>query len=102
MSATKLCQPSVADNDIKHVLPNLDKVGDVESRDPARASGSRKPWVIKRAFARGLPSGCFDHLRMKCALSTRWSVVQVGELAYLIGEEAFQLLALGFNEGNPV
>ena len=36
-------------------------VGDEVGTVPAQASGSMKPRTIKRAFARGVPSGFFDH-----------------------------------------
>ena len=70
MSVMKVFHERREANDMRVVRPSLDKVGLAESRSPARASGSRKPGVISRAFARGLPSGCLDHFSMKWALST--------------------------------
>lgn len=53
---------------------NLVSVGEFVRRAPDQASGSRKPWVIKRAFARGVPSALVLHFRMKWALRTLWGL----------------------------
>ena len=61
-SAVQVVQPMVAPSDRTTDLESRVVVGLDVSMRPARASGSANPRTMRRALARGVPSGLRDHL----------------------------------------
>ena len=61
-SAVHVVQPIVAPKDRTTDLESRVVVGLDVSMRPAKASGSANPRSMRRAFARGVPSGLRDHL----------------------------------------
>ena len=63
-SAVQVDHCMLAASDRTKLLLSLVVVGLEVATCPARASGSLYPLTMRRAFARGLPSGCFDYFRI--------------------------------------
>ena len=78
---------------------NLVVVGlEVSTYCPGRASGSAKPLTIKRAFARGDPSGFLA----ACQSASRVRFFGRFKDPDMVVEEALQLFHLGFLEHGPL
>ena len=82
----------------------LVRVGELVLNAPERASGSRKPWVMRRAFALGDPSALVDHLENEVRLqhAILISLLRITKVPHIMLKEGSQFFSFGFSEGQPV